>query len=42
MLGGHRGPVGYYSPINSEVGGSNLSEGTVFILLDETNGKWTD
>ena len=30
---GHRGPVGHYSPVDPEVGGSNLGDGKSLFLL---------
>ena len=30
---GHLGPVGQYSPVDSEVGGSNLGDGKSLFLL---------
>ena len=33
QLAGHRGPVGQYLPVDSEVGGSNLGNGKSLFLL---------
>ena len=38
---GHRGPVGQYSPVDSEVGGSNLGDGkSSFFWTAKMKWKW--
>ena len=38
-LAGRRGPVGQYSPVDSEIGGSNLGDGKSLFLLTQNVQK---